>query len=423
MIISESNLNDCADLCDRTKIDLNEQKKHIYSLYKLLSLISTKIVVLILPIFNISSSFYINNKLFHLYKEINNFHRACAYKFKFNLIDIDFYFNCYNIIAPIANELHEIGSLYYLIGYNISDKYNSLHKNQSNSNYELFKYFKVCCSEEIKIYNDSLDDFLFTKRDYLLVNKENSQFNRNLISIKNKVFIPSNYINCYLLSLEAWNFNNEDIKLSDSIFSGIEIGLSKRIIKYYPNYLQHYPMKDLAYISEGAYIKYVDKFKNATEPSQHVVYNNMRYLSDFKLASLFCVEKSFWDNLLIQKEVLELINLQKNIYTNQEYFIYSNNMFNFIPDMKFLYLSSCYFFNEFNNTVKLKKLQHDQLLELNKQIEEKKVVEKEYKEHVENMLKENNIFLKNIQADLNQIKYSKKSFFKSVLHKFKFLRE
>ncbi|MBZ7947222.1 SGNH/GDSL hydrolase family protein [Campylobacter sp. RM9939] len=176
LIISESNIND--SFCyDNSKI-----YKTVELLFNELSQFKTKILILILPFFNLNS------------KIVNQIHKKLALKFGFNIIDINSYYENFNLsnfsFLREKDGSHQFDFIYKRLGNNIISNIEKLTICNSNNNSKF--NLKICQAKEID--------------ETVVYNRSNSIFNEKCIRLfdSNLFKFPSKYEGFELIGCHCW---------------------------------------------------------------------------------------------------------------------------------------------------------------------------------------------------------------------------
>ncbi len=179
LIISESNVN------DSWSYNNSEIYGTIESFFTELSCLDAKILIIILPFFN------------HNSKVINQIHKKLALKFNFNIIDMNNYYEKFNLIdfsfLREQDGSHQFDSINRQLGRNIianMEKFLLHNINNSTSN------FKICKVEVLENLSNK----------NIVYNRSNSAFKEKCIrlSYPDLLKFPSKYEGLKLIGYHSW---------------------------------------------------------------------------------------------------------------------------------------------------------------------------------------------------------------------------
>ncbi|EAJ0267571.1 hypothetical protein ACGYDA_001072 [Campylobacter jejuni] len=181
LIISESNIN------DSWSYNNFEIYGIIESFFTELSCLNSKILILILPFFNYNS------------KVVNQIHKKLALKFNFNIIDINNYYEKFNLIdfsfLREKDGSHQFDIIYTQLGNSIINNIENFLTNNTHNHSSTF-HFKIC---EV----DALENL---SKKNIIYYRSNSAFNEKCIRLfdSNLLKFPNKYKGFKLIGYHCW---------------------------------------------------------------------------------------------------------------------------------------------------------------------------------------------------------------------------
>ncbi|EAK6286798.1 alpha-2,3-sialyltransferase [Campylobacter lari] len=186
LIITESNVNEIGQNINKyEKLSLNLIYSNLYNYYSDLSCLNKKILVILLPTTRGN------------YKIINNIHLKLIKQFKFNYIDMNYYYNI-NRLYDFHNAIdagHPLSTIMKNIGQNIINSIEYFQYSIKTANKQ--NKFIICHAGELEVYSG--------KTSYETY--KNSMYNEEVVKIDNSVVLkfPKKYHGCKILAIHTWN--------------------------------------------------------------------------------------------------------------------------------------------------------------------------------------------------------------------------
>lgn len=293
-IITESNLNEINNSCNRTQQPITIIEQNILYYYTELSKLNAKVVVLIMPID------IFNDEKCDL---INNMHIYCANHYGFNIVNIYDYYKKHNL-KEFSNffGLHQMNSLMCNIGEQIVKNF-FIYNKHNNTNQLVDKNFLIIKPNELSDFKDAnfnISNSLYKEQIFRL-NSEIGKLN----------FLPK-HKDYYLLGMHSWNSGECLTQFQYDTYSSINI--NNELVKEVAHLNQFNDFFNPIKIEDNSFIEF-NKYLEKTEMSEavyseHSVAKKINYLD---LISLFCVDSLNLNTYNIIKDKYKNIRLKSNL--------------------------------------------------------------------------------------------------------------
>ncbi|MDN2745738.1 SGNH/GDSL hydrolase family protein, partial [Campylobacter jejuni] len=251
LIITESNVNELEEICDRySKLSLDFLYEILVYFYEELVKFNKKVLIILLPC-DMQNC-----------KIVNNMHYWFARKFGFNIIDMDSYYKMNDLyfFHNLYDSLHPMNSIMRELGINIIKNIIFFQKSKriKTENY----IFKECHIEDLIVRKGSI------KRKHY----KNSMYNENVMSVDTNTILqfPQKYCGYKIFAIHTWNKDDGlDWYQSTYHLSNIYIQNKNNLIVKSTNFLNSViELKKEFIIDEQTYITCVIENKNYTEYSR-----------------------------------------------------------------------------------------------------------------------------------------------------------
>ncbi|EOH9530032.1 SGNH/GDSL hydrolase family protein, partial [Campylobacter jejuni] len=236
-IITESNINDIHHNRPMESLPLDNIYRNLKLYFSKLSILKKKIIILILPetsikkihngfecsfanvFFNLGYDSSILHTMYKNQKIINNFYRELSYEYGFNVIDMQDYYERYNLcdFGARIDSGHPQNVFMRKLGENIIDNLDSFKLSYEYENDE-YSDFVICTPRDMQ-----------TTEDILVC--QNSKYQEITYRLKKDQvwYFPEKYLGYQILGIHAWTKN--DNKFQNKNWSEIVLDISNITLK------------------------------------------------------------------------------------------------------------------------------------------------------------------------------------------------